>query len=243
MIKNPYKFNWTELDRYSIASYMWILSDKVIGNNIPITDFHKLVSKHIKNEFPILFKKFKDPKGNKGFVSVGGTYYSDYDQSKKKCVEIIFVYHESDKSLKFTKKRFWNFCLLIADTILHEVIHIKQYRKRKFKVLPDYESTASRTKIREEQGYLGCADEIDAYGFNIACELVEKFNGDQLSIINYLNSDQKNLRRKHNSWRLYLRAFQHDHNHEIIKKLKRKVIKYIPAARHGKPFKSKDWIC
>ena len=119
---------------------------------------------------------------------------------------------------------------------------MRQYRRRNFKSLPQYASTAARTKVREEQEYLGCTDEIDAYGFNIACELVTKFNGNQKSIIKFLNQDLKGLRRK-GCWMMYLTAFKHDHNHEIIKRLKKKIIRYLPRAYSGKPFKSCDWIC
>jgi hypothetical protein len=133
-------------------------------------------------------------------------------------------------------------CVLFADTILHELMHMRQYRSRKFKELPDYASTAEKTEQREEQEYLGNPDEIDAYSFNIACELMDKFKGDEQQVIKYLSEDQKGLRRRHNSWRMYLKAFNHDHNHIIIKRVKSKVIRYLPQSRIGKPYRNKDWI-
>jgi hypothetical protein len=119
---------------------------------------------------------------------------------------------------------------------------MRQYRRRKFKVLPDYASNADKTEIRMEQSYLGCSDEIDAYAFNIACELVEKFQGDKNQIINYLNENQKGKKRRHNSWRMYLKAFQYDHNHPIVQRVKKKVVSYLPQAYLGKPYRNKDWI-
>jgi hypothetical protein len=111
-------------------------------------------------------------------------------------------------------------------------------------MLPDYNSTASSSKIREEQGYLGCTDEIDAYGFNIACELLEQFRGNYKLSIDFLSKNLVGSRgRSIACWRMYLKAFKHDHDHEIIKRLKRKVIRYLPRAEVGKPFKSRDWIC
>jgi hypothetical protein len=41
---------------------------------------------------------------------------------------------------------------------------------------------------------------------------------------------------------MYLKAFNHDHNHVIIKRVKKKVIRYIPYAKLGKPYRKKDWI-
>ena len=125
---------------------------------------------------------------------------------------------------------------------MHELIHMRQYRRRKFKQLPTYNSTAEKTEQREEQTYLGCSDEIDAYGFNIACELLWKFKNDKDKVIAYLNEDQKGKRRKHDSWRMYLKAFNHDHEHPIIKRVKRKVVRYLPNALYGKPYRNRDWI-
>jgi hypothetical protein len=119
---------------------------------------------------------------------------------------------------------------------------MRQFRRRKFKFLPDYASNAEKTEQRNEQIYLGSSDEIDAYGFNIACELTEKFKGDQTRIINYLAKNQKNQKQKFNSWRMYQKAFNYDHSHPIIKKLKKKVVRYLPHALIGKPYKNKDWI-
>lgn len=242
MLKNTTKFDWSVLDRYGIATYVWLLAPDIIGQKIKITDFHKKVTNFLKKEIPLKFKKVFLEKKYSNFVSVGGAYYSWYDQHKQKCIELEFFYNKSYKDICLSKKRFWEICLTIADTILHEVMHMRQYRSRKFAILPEYASTAGKTKVREEQIYLGCSDEIDAYGFNIACELYEKFNGDNTQIIKYLNENQKGLRRKANTWRMYLKAFQHNHNHIIIKRLKKKVIKYLPAAKNRKPYRNNEWI-
>ena len=173
---------------------------------------------------------------------VGGVYYSDKDQQGKKCIEIVFHYNPLHDTIKVTKQRFTNICKNIADTVLHEVVHMRQYRRRDFKDLPDYASTAASSKIREEQSYLGCTDEIDAYGFNIACELMDKFDGNYKKIVRYLEKNHRGEQLRGCSFKMYLKAFDHDHDHEIIKRLKKKTIQYLPRAEEGKPFKSKDWI-
>jgi hypothetical protein len=38
----------------------------------------------------------------------------------------------------------------------------------------------------------GYSDEIDAYGINIACELLHRFNNDTDKVIEYLNEDKVN---------------------------------------------------
>ena len=119
---------------------------------------------------------------------------------------------------------------------------MRQHRRRGWKVLPDFPSTASRNKQRQEQQYLGCRDEIDAYSFNIACELNDKFDSKHSKISKYLNTNQKNLRKRRDLYTMYLTAFGHDHNHIVIKRLKKKVVSYLPQAIAGKPYRNSDWI-
>jgi hypothetical protein len=71
---------------------------------------------------------------------------------------------------------------------------------------------------------------------------MDKFNNDTKAVTGYLNENQKRLKRKPNSWRMYLKAFDHDHNHPIIKRVKTKVMRYLPHALAGRPYRNKDWI-
>ncbi len=236
------KFNWALLDREAIASFMLSIGPEVVNKELTIEQFHKKLTNHIKKLVPIRVRKNRNPRVDSNQVWIGGTYFSGWDQDKVKSIELVFEYNLFDDDIKINSRRFRGTCYTIADTLLHEIIHMRQYRRRKFKVLPDYASNAEKTEIRMEQGYLGCSDEIDAYAFNIACELVEKFDGDKNKIIDYLNENQKGKKRRHNSWRMYLKAFQHNHNHPIIQRLKKKVVRYLPQAYLGKPYRNKDWI-
>ena len=242
MARNTAKFDWSTLDRQGLTHFLAEISPKVVGQKLTNAQFHKVLSKHIKKQLPIKVIKKSDTKVDFGHVYTGGAYYSDDDKARKTCIEIIFVYNPFIETVTFTAQRFRRMCALFADTVLHELMHMRQYRSRKFKELPDYASSAEKTEQRQEQEYLGNPDEIDAYGFNIACELMDKFGGNEQQVIKYLNEDQTRLRRRHNSWRMYLKAFNHDHNHVIIKRVKKKVMRYIPYAELGKPYRSKDWI-
>lgn len=237
------KFNWSTLDRETIASFMLSIAPEIAGQTLTISQFHNKVTNHLKKLVPVRFRKSSNVKVEPNVVWVGGTYYSDWDEEKRKAIEIMFVYPLFEEQLCMTKKRYRGMCYTIADTLLHELIHMRQYRRRNFKVIPDYASTANKTEVQLEQSYLGCSDEIDAYGFNIACELNEKFKGDIDQIIDYLSENQKGKRRRHTCWRMYLKAFQHDHNHPIIQRLKKKIVRYLPQAAIGKPYRNKDWIC
>jgi len=235
-------FNWSLLTRDNIAGLVWSLKEKLTKNELSPQQFHSILTSHVQKHIPVRTKKVVDTKVDSGHVWVGGTYYSDYDQSREKCIEIWLVYKNKETSINLTKQRYRKLCYTIADTVLHEIIHMRQFRRRRFKDLPDYPSNASRSSQREEQSYIGNSDEIDAYSFNIACELMDTFNNDIPQVIEYLNLDQKGSRKIFNTWRMYLRAFDYDHDHPIIKRVKKKVIRYLPLAEIGKPYRNQDWI-
>jgi hypothetical protein len=242
MSKATSQFNWSLLDRNGIIKFLMSISPELIGKELTVDQFHKKITTHIKKFIPVRFKKNRNYKVESNQIWVGGTYYSEWDQDKQKCIELLFVYPLFEENICISKKRYKGMCSTIADTIFHELIHMRQYRRRKFKIISDYASTANKTEVQIEQSYLGCSDEIDAYGFNIACELMDKFNGDEQKIFAYLAENQKGVRRRHNSWRMYLKAFQHDHNHPIVQRLKKKIVRYLPMAQIGKPYRNKDWI-
>jgi hypothetical protein len=236
------RFNWSTLNRKDLIEQFWALHPKVTNTEITILKFHNTITRYLKKYLPIKVARKYDKKVAFNWAYVGGTYYSDLDQECQTCIELVLVYNSFQDTINIPRTRYRRMCYIMADTILHELMHMRQYRRRKFKVLPDYASTAEKTEQRQEQSYLGNSDEIDAYGFNIACELLDKFNNNTDLVIQYLNEDQKRLRRRHNSWRMYLKAFDHNHEHPIIRRTKKKVIKYLPQAVVGKPYRNKDLI-
>lgn len=236
-------FDWSKLSRQDISLEIQSLAPKLVGASISQPEFHSVLSKFLKRKFHVKVTEGWDLKVKRHVGFTGGAYYSELDADDQKCIELNFFYNPELLEFKVTERRFKNMCNLIADTLLHEIIHMRQYRRRSFKSLPNYNSTALKRKVREEQEYLGHSDEVDAYGFNIACELLIKYKGDRTKVAHHLDLDLSRCRKSGGCWKMYLKAFGHDHNHEVIKKLKKKVIRYLPRAEEGRPFKNSDWIC
>lgn len=234
-------FDWSELTRDSIIFHIMELKKTLANQHLSAQSIHLILSKHVKKLAPFKTKKVYSHKVDPGHVYIGGSYYSYLDQEKDKCIEICFCYFDEHTQIKLTTRYLKQTATLIADTILHEIMHMKQYRSRKFKSLPDYQSKADKSDVRKEQEYLGSTDEIDAYSFNIACELHTKFKGNYKAIAHYLNKNSKSNGYRY-TWKIYLKAFEYDHNHPIIKKLKKKVWHYLPMAAIGKPYKTNEWI-
>ncbi len=235
-------FNWSLLSKDILFTMLNGLQGKIVGKRLSVEALHDLMSKHIKNHLPIKVRLDRSPKNDKGYVYVGGTYYSDYDRNwHTRHIEIIFSYSTDQKYFTLSRHRWLRICSLFADTMLHEIIHCRQYRSRNFKRIPGYESTAYYARDRKEQEYYGDTDEMGAFSFNIACDLYERFGDDFDSAAKYLDSNQYR-RHKRSSFYKYMATFEHNHNHPIIKRIKRKVISQLPNAQIGKPFRTSNYL-
>lgn len=237
-------FDWSVVTRRDIIDSIVSLLPKLIDKRpIYALDFHRMVANRLKKILPIRIKKYSLPDQiEKNQVGISGYYQYDRDEQGKKSIELVFHYHNFLDTLVIGLRRIKNMGALIADTILHEIMHMSQFRKKDFLLSPEYSSNAKNSHKRKEQSYLGKPDEIDAYAFNVVCELADKFKNDHVKIIRYINDDQKKKRRSFNSWVMYIKAFEHDHNHPVIRKLKKKIIRYLPQYQIGKPYNQNKWL-
>ncbi len=234
-------FNWSLLDRESLYTMLYGLKSSIVGKRLPVKTIQKLLSTHIKSYLPIRVTMKQDLEHEEGLLYVGGAYYACYDMEGKRHIEIVFSYQKTDSCLRISDSRWRRICTLFADTVLHEVIHLRQYRSRNFKELPGYLSTAYYAKDRREQEYYGHKDEMGAFAFNIACELYDRFGDDTRAIKKYLDTNLSK-RSKRTSWHKFLKAFEWNHSHPIVRSMKKKIIRNMPYAEIGKPFKTTDYL-
>ena len=187
---------------------------------------------------PVSIKKWQyDAKQDRGFPYIGGAYDSVKDKKgTRRFVEVVLSYHPEDQEVRITEYRWKKICSLFADTILHEIIHMRQYRSRNFKDIPGYESTAHYHKQRQDQEYYGHRDEMGAFSFNIACEMIDKFGNDIQAISHYM--DTVSPRTKKGTWPRFLQTFDWNHNHIKVRQMKQKVLKQLEYAAIGRPFKT-----
>lgn len=235
-------FDWSKLDRSTLYGFLNGARKRIVGRVLTIEEIHSILANQTKKHLPVKTKMLRSAEQEHGIIYIGGCYYGDEDEEyEKRFIEIVFSYFIWDECLKITKHRWHRMCEVFADTVLHEIIHMRQYRTRKWKYIPGYESTAHLIKQRRNQNYYGHPDEIGAYAFNIACELYDKFGTNWSQCKKFLDSNQAN-RNKRSSYLRYLRVFDYDHEHPVIKKLKKKVIYYLPYAEIGRPFKTSDYL-
>jgi len=239
MARKP--FNWALLDRENLYTMMYELKSLIVDKRLAIKDLQKLLSAHIKLHLPIKVTIKRDSSHENGVVYIGGAYYSSYDIDDRRHVEIVFSYRNTDSKIKLSETRWDRMCRLFADTMLHEIIHVRQYRTRSFKDIPGYESTAYYARDRREQEYYGHKDEMGAFSFNIACELYDKFGDNFDAAKHYLDTNLAK-RAKKTCWHKYMKTFDWNHNHPVIRSMKKKIIRNLPYAQIGKPFKTPDHL-
>ena len=235
-------FNWSLLDRNTLYSMLYELKPEIVDRRLPIGDVTSIISKHIKARLPVKVRSHRHKPVKKGEVWIGGAYYSDYDkQGKKRFIEIELAFPTTADTMKTSLYRWERICRLVADTVLHEVIHTRQYRARNFKDIPGYESTAYYARDRREQEYYGHRDEMGAHSFNLAQDMIDKFGFDTRAIKEYLDSPVPK-RVRPNSWGRFMKAFEYNHNHLKVIQMKHKIMTQLENAYYGKPFKTTNHL-
>jgi hypothetical protein len=235
-------FDWSALDRNKLCDILNGVRKHVVGRKLLIEELHKILANQIRKNLPVRVKLIRTSEQEHGIVYIGGCYYGDQDEEyETRYVEIILSYFIWDEYLTITQHRWRRMCEVFADTVLHEIIHIRQYRTRKWKNISGYCSSAELANQRKNQNYYGHPDEIGAYAFNIACELYSRFGNNRLLSMKYLNSNQA-VKHKTSTFLRYLHTFNMDHTHKVIKRLKKKVMYYLPYAKLGKPFKTSNFL-
>ncbi len=113
----------------------------------------------------------------------------------------------------------------MAKVIVHELLHKSQATSRGF-VKPRPFKVSGTGAGTGEQEYLGKSDEIDAYGHNIAVELLKNY-GSRKNSLTALRNFVRIPPDKSPDLFGYLVAFGMDKNHPVLKKLVKKVILFL----------------
>lgn len=235
-------FNWSALDRDTLYSMLYSLKPEIVDKRLPIGQIIRQLSKHIKAHLPIKVVSYRHKPVKPGEIWIGGAYYSDDDkQGKKRFIEVELAFPTVTATMKTSSYRWERICKLFADTILHEIIHIRQYRARNFKDLPGFESTAYYAKDRAWQEYYGHRDEMGAHSFNLAQDMIDKFGFDPNAIREYLDSTVPK-RVCPNGWGRFMKSFEYDHDHPKVHQMKHKIMTQLENASHGKPFKTSNYL-
>lgn len=151
--------------------------------------------------------------------------WDDEEEMDPYSIELLFNPKNKNK-IQFDQDTLEEIKYRLIDALEHEMIHSLQYQRRDFKQQRDY-----RSKDREQK-YLGNQDEIEAFAKNISSELLRHADKEQaVDMLRSVNSTTE-LRDKLGNLLSpnlvgYLRAWDFNTRHPVIKKLLKKVYNYI----------------
>jgi hypothetical protein len=169
-----------------------------------------LARRAISDDRVVMLTK-RNPVVDANMVLVGGTYDHDDELDGEPSIEITMYYHPEQQHLDPADMDWRRISFELAETIGHEMVHREQHRRRRRPRLPRSLSTGD-----SERDYLGLADEIEAYGFSIAAEM--------LYLLETTDMDDPRMQDIPN-WCAYQRAFAEDVS--VLIKLRQQISKYL----------------
>lgn len=201
-----------------------------VANKFLTTD--ELIAKYglfVGTRFNVDVKHAETAQVEQNDIELNGYYDGGLDEFGDIPIELYLITNPMSEISMIDDGQFNLISRKIADTLSHEVIHMKQYRARDFlEVETVGYSEIDEDEIDEEEEsrlYLSSPDEINAYAYNIANELLDRHDYPQvLEKLNKVTDIQ--IEDSINLW-AYIRAFDKDTKHPVIRKLIKQVYKSV----------------
>jgi hypothetical protein len=184
----------------------------------------------IGNRFNIDVKHAETAQVDQNDIELNGYYDGGLDEVGDIAIEIFLITNPMQDVMLIDEKQFDSITRKIADTLSHEVIHMQQFRARDFLEVERWEFGGESyeeeyDEDEENRWYLSSPDEINAYAYNIANELLDRNSYTQ--VIEKLNKVRDiAIEDSVNLW-AYVNAFSKDVNHPVLKRLIKKVYKSL----------------
>ena len=210
----------------SIIKTMASARSKIVGKSITPPNLAKAVQKSVERTFgvEVTFKYVTALKD--GDMSANAYYDQEADLEGDPAVEVELLFSpENKKGMDIDNVGFDELSAHMAKVIAHELLHKSQATSRGFVKPRPFKVSGTGAGTREQE-YLGKSDEIDAYGHNIAVELLKNY-GSRKDSLTALRNFVRIPPDKSPDMFAYLVAFGMDKNHPVLKKLVKKVILFL----------------
>jgi hypothetical protein len=202
--------------------------------NVPVTP--KQIISHIRKiaGASTIINTSKSDVVDPNDISINAYYDPDEDESENKPFEMVLVFNPNDKEIKMTRAEWHDFAAQVIDYLEHEMIHQYQYRSRDFQPNKLYRSKSTDPNVKKSQEYLGNTDEIEAYAYNLANELLRKTRNNYEMTLRLLSNFAKTAITKDQAGRFlspnlygYFKDFNFDTTHPVLKRLMKKTYQYV----------------
>ena len=201
---------------------------KIVGKSITPANVAKAVEKVLGKKFNLVvtLKFVTTLKG--GDMSANGYYNQDAELEGSPSIEVELLFSSEDKKgIEFDHEGFDGLAKNMARVVVHEMLHKTQARVRGYVEPRPFKVTKmSDPGIAAAQKELGASDEIEAYGHNIAVELLGSY-GSRKNALTALRNFIRIPPDKSPDMYAYIVTFAADKNHPVLKKLVKKVILFL----------------
>lgn len=159
---------------------------------------------------PILkFYTNRSPEIKKDEWWINGAYDIIDDQDDRPCIHVNLSFPVNQKVLHINRMDWDHWGFHIADVVTHEYLHRYYVHRRGMRFGRGYRTHHMGEYERNMKDYLGCEDEILAYGFSCAAEMI------------YYQQSFDHTK----TARLYRKHFRQDQ--KVVLQLKKQTLKYI----------------
>jgi len=180
------------------------------------------LTKLIRSQFKDPQLKFyteTDDRVAKYNILIAGEYAPYDDENDEPCIHIHLTYSGKQNTTPINKINWDVMGFYIASVLTHEYIHQYHIRKRDYQYGRSYKQNKVSCFEDSMQDYLGCEDELIAYGFNCAAEIVcfakpyEKTDTYKLYKKNFKN-DSKVMEQLRKQTVIYLKQLKDEHDRQ-----------------------------
>jgi hypothetical protein len=208
----------------SILERVYLVCTKVRELNLTPISFKKLVSQTRRQfklaNFDLAIKTKKEKSLDCTEFYVNAYYDADDDSIDETAIEVV-VFHNFEDRKQFSNTQITDFLKEIFDAVVHEYKHKQQSMERNYRTYSDH----ARSNYSE---YLSDPDEVDAYSFSIAIELLRTLGRQRSQIyltrISILSKVRQGTKLVSPNLHAYL---QHFGFNKLVKRLSKKVYKHL----------------
>jgi hypothetical protein len=203
------------------------LNDQVVNVMFPAGDLIGLLGEFIATRFRVDVVSAEANEVEINDISVNAYYDPDLDERKKIAIELVLITNPNSQFIMLDDMTWLAFSNGIADSLAHELIHMRQHRLREFEDVSVRHATAFN-EHPDAQEYLADPDEVDAYALSIAIELLRHIDvyraRKNLSRISVMSKMRKGTEFVSPNLRAYIAHFGLS---KLTKKIAKKVYKHL----------------
>ena len=199
------------------------MEPEIVGQRL---DKYKLTSivQDALEPFRVEVEFTNTPRVPKDEINMNAGYSQEVDKWQDPdhyATNLDLLFNNRQRTYSFSKEGYDELVHRINDAIGHERIHQGQARKRKLQH-PGSEYTGPG-KGKAERDYLGKPDEVEAFSYNIASELLRRH--DKETITNAFRTGDLSILKDSINFIAYLSSFE-DTDNKTMRKLINKILKY-----------------